>query len=147
MHRTGAGPRGQKKTGLISSRNAQKLAVFAVLLFIFMILEIVYALITGSVSLLSDALHMVSDLAATILAIYGIAASQKPKTSTFTYGLGRAEVHTPMAAPSSAGVWWCDVPARSSAGGAGHTATLHRLASHRLVLCLYGQGTHFKGAL
>lgn len=77
---------------LRSDRNTQRLTIFGVLLFLFFFLEIVFAIITGSVSLLSDAFHMLSDLSATCLAVYAIVVSHRPNTDAFTYGLSRAQV-------------------------------------------------------
>lgn len=77
---------------LRTDHNTQRLTIFAVLLFLFFFLEIIFAIITSSVSLLSDAFHMLTDLSATCLAIYAIVLSNRPDNDQFTYGLSRAQV-------------------------------------------------------
>lgn len=67
---------------LRTDHNTQRLSIFAV----------VFAIITGSVSLLSDAFHMLTDLSATCLAIYAIAISSRPNNNHFSYGFSRAPV-------------------------------------------------------
>lgn len=77
---------------LANDGNTKRLFIFAILLFLFFFLELVFAVITGSVSLLSDAFHMISDFSSTILAIYAIVVSHRPDSDSYTYGLSRAQV-------------------------------------------------------
>lgn len=60
--------------------------------FAFLIIEASAGFITGSLALLSDAAHMVSDVAALALALLAQAISRRPATPSRTFGLQRAEV-------------------------------------------------------
>ena len=46
----------------------------------------------GSLALLADAAHMVSDVVALALALGALALAQRPPTARHTYGFGRSEV-------------------------------------------------------
>jgi cobalt-zinc-cadmium efflux system protein len=54
--------------------------------------ELVGGLLTGSLALLSDALHNFSDVVALLLAYVGQRMQARPPDARHTYGLGRAEV-------------------------------------------------------
>jgi len=54
--------------------------------------EIAGGLISGSLSLISDALHNLSDGIAIIITYLAIRLSQKPRTLKHTFGLKRAEI-------------------------------------------------------
>src|SRR3954447_16223492 len=54
-------------------------------------IELVIALVTGSVALLSDALHNLSDVSTSLAVFIGFRASRKPATQRYTYGYERAE--------------------------------------------------------
>ena len=58
--------------------------------------EFVAGLLTGSLALIADAAHNLSDVAALVLAYYGERASQAPATKRSTYGRKRAEVVTAL---------------------------------------------------
>lgn len=58
--------------------------------------EVVGGLLTGYLSLLADAIHNLSDVAALILAYIGEIGSAKPSTKRSTYGFKRLEVMTAM---------------------------------------------------
>ena len=58
----------------------------------FMIVEVVAGLIAGSLALLSDAAHMLTDAAAIGLALWALSLATRPPSGRFTFGLGRAEV-------------------------------------------------------
>ncbi len=53
--------------------------------------ELLLALFTGSVALLSDALHNLSDVSTSLLVFIGFRASAKPATERYPYGYERAE--------------------------------------------------------
>jgi cation diffusion facilitator family transporter len=55
------------------------------------VIELVVALVTGSVALLSDALHNLSDVSTSVAVFIGFRASRKPATQRYTYGYERAE--------------------------------------------------------
>ena len=54
--------------------------------------EIVGGLISGSLSLVSDAVHNLSDSVAIIFSYVSIRISEKPKSKTKTYGYNRANI-------------------------------------------------------
>lgn len=58
----------------------------------YLVVEAIAGLLTGSLALLSDAAHMVSDVAALSLALFAAHWARRPATSSHTYGLLRAEV-------------------------------------------------------
>jgi len=55
------------------------------------VVELLVALVSGSVALLSDALHNLSDVSTSIAVFIGFRASRKPATDRYTYGYDRAE--------------------------------------------------------
>jgi cobalt-zinc-cadmium efflux system protein len=54
--------------------------------------EIVAGVLTGSLALLSDAAHLLTDVAALALALVAARLAARPAKGAMTYGLGRAEV-------------------------------------------------------
>lgn len=58
----------------------------------FAIVEVIGGILSGSLALLSDAGHMVSDVAALALAAFAQRLATRPPSSRHSYGLGRAEV-------------------------------------------------------
>ena len=58
----------------------------------FMVVEVAAGLIAGSLALLSDAAHMLTDAAAIGLALWALSLATRPPSGRFTFGLGRAEV-------------------------------------------------------
>ena len=60
--------------------------------FFITIAEIIGGLISGSLSLISDALHNFSDGIAIIITYIAMRLSKKPKTFKYTFGLKRAEI-------------------------------------------------------
>jgi cation diffusion facilitator family transporter len=55
------------------------------------IVELVLALLSGSVALLGDALHNLSDVSTSLLVFIGFRASKRTPTDRYTYGYERAE--------------------------------------------------------
>ncbi|MEM6664176.1 MAG: cation diffusion facilitator family transporter [Pseudomonadota bacterium] len=72
--------------------NGRKLFVAAALIGGFMFIEVVGGLISGSLALLADAGHMLSDFASLVLAWYAFHISKKPATADFSYGRDRLQV-------------------------------------------------------
>jgi cobalt-zinc-cadmium efflux system protein len=58
----------------------------------FMGVEIVAGLLAGSLALLSDAAHMLTDAASIALALGAARLAARPAAGAFTFGLGRAEI-------------------------------------------------------
>ena len=63
-----------------------------VLNFAITVAEVIGGLVSGSLSLISDALHNLSDGFAIIISYIAIRLNQKPKSLQFTFGLKRAEI-------------------------------------------------------
>lgn len=68
------------------------LAVVFALTLIFLVIEAAGGFLTGSLALLADAGHMLSDVAALGLALFASWYASRPATSTRTYGFYRAEI-------------------------------------------------------
>src|ERR1700744_529629 len=62
------------------------------LLAAFMIAEVIVAVISGSLALLSDAGHMLSDVGAIGGSLWAISLAARPPSGKWTYGLKRAEI-------------------------------------------------------
>ncbi|GJM16846.1 MAG: cation transporter [Thermodesulfobacteriota bacterium] len=75
-----------------SSKEKKALGIVLVLTFTFMIVEAVAGFYTSSLALLSDAGHMLTDVFAVSLAFFAIWFTEKPPTSTKTFGFYRAEI-------------------------------------------------------
>lgn len=73
-------------------KEKKPLAIVLFLTLIFMIVEVLGGLYTGSLALLSDAVHMFTDAFAVGLALMAIWFSLKPPTSVKTFGFYRAEI-------------------------------------------------------
>ena len=58
----------------------------------FMAVEVAAGLLAGSLALLSDAAHMLTDAAAIGLALVAARLAARPPSARFTFGLGRAEI-------------------------------------------------------
>lgn len=58
----------------------------------FMVVEVVVGLVSGSLALLSDAAHMLTDAAALGLALTASRLAMRPSTTRYTFGLKRAEI-------------------------------------------------------
>ncbi|HEY0806724.1 MAG TPA: cation diffusion facilitator family transporter [Pseudonocardiaceae bacterium] len=63
----------------------------------FMLAEVVAGLVAGSLVLLADAAHMVSDAAAIGLALFAMRLASRPAAGAYTYGLKRAEILSALA--------------------------------------------------
>src|SRR5579872_5694535 len=55
------------------------------------IVELLIAVVTGSVGLLSDAIHNLSDVSTSVVVFLGFRLSKRPPTERYPYGLERAE--------------------------------------------------------
>jgi divalent metal cation (Fe/Co/Zn/Cd) transporter len=67
------------------------LALSALGLFVTGTIELVLAVVTHSVGLLSDALHNLSDVSTSALVFFGFRVSKRPASTRFSYGYERAE--------------------------------------------------------
>jgi cobalt-zinc-cadmium efflux system protein len=75
-----------------SAADARKLTVALALILGFMAVEVVTGIIAGSLALLSDAAHMLTDAAAIGLSLVAAKLAARPASGAMTYGLGRAEI-------------------------------------------------------
>jgi cobalt-zinc-cadmium efflux system protein len=70
----------------------RRLAAALALILGFMVAEVAASVIAGSLALLSDAAHMLTDAASLALALVAARLAARPPSGRFTFGLGRAEV-------------------------------------------------------
>ena len=77
--------------------NRRRLALTLVLSVLYMLAEVFGGLVTGSLALLADAGHMLSDAAALLLSLFALWISQRPPTSKRTWGYHRTEILAALA--------------------------------------------------
>lgn len=75
-----------------TSRNRRRLAVTLGLVVLYMVAEFVGGLMSGSLALLADAGHMLSDAGALALSLFALWISQRPPTPRRTWGYYRIEI-------------------------------------------------------
>lgn len=76
----------------ISNLSGAKLFLVIILNLIITLAEVIGGIFSGSLSLISDALHNLSDTAAIALSYFSIRISKRPKSKTKTYGYKRANI-------------------------------------------------------
>lgn len=77
---------------MVTEKNAKKLTIALVLTTSFLIVELIAALITQSLALLSDAAHMFTDAAALAIALLAIKIGKLPADNKRTFGYQRFEI-------------------------------------------------------
>uniref|UniRef100_A0A914EPZ9 Uncharacterized protein n=1 Tax=Acrobeloides nanus TaxID=290746 RepID=A0A914EPZ9_9BILA len=83
----------RKSTKNDASNRAQKVLMFAsVLLCLFIMLEVAGGYLAHSLAIMTDAFHMISDLASFMISILAIHLAKKQPTNRFSFGYQRAEV-------------------------------------------------------
>lgn len=80
-----------------SDRNRRRLALTLGLVALYMVAEVVGGLLSGSLALLADAGHMLSDAAALALSLFAIWIAQRPPTPRKTWGYYRIEILAALA--------------------------------------------------
>ncbi|MEP6479528.1 MAG: cation diffusion facilitator family transporter [Rhodoglobus sp.] len=75
-----------------SSANRTRLSIAIGIVAIFLVIEVGGALLSGSLALLADAGHMLSDLIALVVALVATVIAARPATDRQTFGYQRAEV-------------------------------------------------------
>jgi cobalt-zinc-cadmium efflux system protein len=75
-----------------SDRNRRRLALTLGLVVLYMVAEVVGGLLSGSLALLADAGHMLSDAGALALSLFAIWIAQRPPTPSKTWGYYRIEI-------------------------------------------------------
>jgi cobalt-zinc-cadmium efflux system protein len=78
--------------GVSADANVPKLALALALILGFMTVEVVVALISGSLALLSDAAHMLTDAGAIALSLVAARLARRPAKGALTFGLKRVEI-------------------------------------------------------
>lgn len=76
------------------SRDADRrwLGLALTLIVVFMAAEVVVGVLAGSLALLSDAAHMLTDAASIVLALVAIRLAARPARGAYTFGLKRTEI-------------------------------------------------------
>ena len=77
--------------------NRRRLAVVLGLVSLYMVAEVVGGLWAGSLALLADAGHMLSDAGALALSLFAVWIAQRPATPQRTYGYHRTEILAALA--------------------------------------------------
>lgn len=80
--------------GEAASRSQKRLLIAAAITGVFMIVEVIGGLISGSLALLADAGHMTTDFIALAMAWAGFAISRRPATARYTFGYQRVQTLT-----------------------------------------------------
>jgi len=78
--------------GVSAAADRRYLSIALALIIGFMVLEVVAALVSGSLALLSDAGHMLTDAAAIGGSIWAIRLAARPASEAWTFGWKRAEI-------------------------------------------------------
>lgn len=77
----------------VSAESDQRYLLGALALILgFMVVEVVIGVLAGSLALISDAGHMLTDAASIALALVALRLAARPARGAFTYGLKRAEI-------------------------------------------------------
>lgn len=72
--------------------NTRRLGLTLVLVVGYMVAEVIGGLVSGSLALLADAGHMLSDAGALVIALAAMRIARRPASATHTYGYRRAEI-------------------------------------------------------
>jgi cobalt-zinc-cadmium efflux system protein len=71
---------------------SRRLALVLVLTLVFLVVEVAAGLLTGSLALLADAGHMLTDVAGLVLALAAMKFAKRPPSPRRTYGYHRVEI-------------------------------------------------------
>ena len=83
---------GSHQHGINVNADRRFLRISLLLLLAFMVTEVVVAIFSGSLALLSDAGHMLSDVGAIGASLWAISLAARPAKGAWTYGWKRAEI-------------------------------------------------------
>ncbi len=78
--------------GVSADADSRKLAIALALILGFMLLEVVAGIVAGSLALLSDAGHMLTDAAAIGLSLVAVRLARRPAKGSMTFGFKRVEI-------------------------------------------------------
>jgi cobalt-zinc-cadmium efflux system protein len=93
----GAGHSHHHAHAATSGRNRTRLALTLGLAAVYMLAEVAGGWFTGSLALLADAGHMLSDVAALGLSLFAMSMARRPPTSKRTFGYHRMEILAALA--------------------------------------------------
>ena len=85
------------ETGLDTGSHARPIVITLALVVLYMGLEVVGGVVSGSLALLADAGHMLSDAGALALTLFAMKMARRPPTAERTYGYYRAEILAALA--------------------------------------------------
>ena len=91
-HRHGHHHHGHSHAPSVDARNLRRVGLAALLTGLFVVVEVVGGVLSGSLALLADAGHMVTDFAALAMAWLGFRLAQRPPTPQLTYGYARLPI-------------------------------------------------------
>jgi cobalt-zinc-cadmium efflux system protein len=83
--------------GIRGASNRRLLAISLAITSVVMLVQVVGAVISGSLALLADAAHMLTDVAALIIALIASVVAARPANERSTFGYRRAEVFGALA--------------------------------------------------
>ncbi|MDO3635358.1 cation diffusion facilitator family transporter [Mycolicibacterium arseniciresistens] len=78
--------------GVSADADRRWLALALGLIATFMVAEVIVGVLAGSLALITDAGHMLTDAASIVLALIAIRLAARPAKGSYTYGLKRAEI-------------------------------------------------------
>jgi len=84
-------------TGLDAGSQARPIAITLALVVLYMGLEVIGGVLSGSLALLADAGHMLSDAGALALTLFAMKMARRRPTAERTYGYYRAEILAALA--------------------------------------------------
>lgn len=79
-------------TGIRAASNRRLLAISLAITSVVLVVQVVGAILTGSLALLADAAHMFTDAAALVIALIASIVAARPADDRNTFGYQRAEV-------------------------------------------------------
>ncbi|KAM0684576.1 hypothetical protein MDAP_000346 [Mitosporidium daphniae] len=80
------------KERLRSAKNIKSLAILIAICGTFMILEVIGGILSGSLAILSDAAHLLSDIAGFVISLLSMVYGLRPATKKHSFGFHRAEI-------------------------------------------------------
>ena len=80
-----------------TGRNKRQLTIVFAFTALYLVVEVIGGVLTGSLALLADAAHMLTDVAGLGLALFAIRFAERPATPERTYGYYRVEILSAVA--------------------------------------------------
>ncbi|CBY10453.1 unnamed protein product [Oikopleura dioica] len=81
-----------RKTGPQPDRGRRQLIIATSICAVFFVAELLGGMYSGSLAILTDAAHLLTDMSSFIISLVAIHLAERPPTKTLTYGWHRAEV-------------------------------------------------------